>query len=178
VDPTEAWPALAGNADPEIGPPEVIARTSWTCRELLAAVEEADPAGPYRAVTLQVGVNDQYREHPDDRFAADFEDVLSRAAGLAGDPARVIVVSIPDWSATPHADDRDRKAVAAAVDRFNEIERRAADGFGCHWVDVTASSRRAAADPRLIAGDGLHPSAVMHRRWAEILIPVIREVLG
>ena len=173
----ESWPSRVAAV---LGwpPPNVIATTSWTCRELLKGIESAGPKGPRDAVTVQVGVNDQYRGHPLGEFAGDYAAVLAEAVRLAGSPGRVTAISIPDWSVTPHAADRDREAVAADIDRFNEASRRAAVDLGAAWVDVTASSRLAAGDPSLLAADGLHPSGAMYRVWAGLLAPAIRQAAG
>ena len=168
----EAWPSVVAATIEGISL-EVVAATSWTCRELLDAIEDVGPEGPYDVVTVQVGVNDQYRGHPLKGFARDYAEVLATATGLTVGPGWVIAVSIPDWSVTPHAADRDRAAVAADIDRFNEAACRAAEDHGAGWIDVTTSSREAADDPGLLAEDGLHPSAGMYLIWSEALIPEI-----
>ncbi|HEX8155327.1 MAG TPA: GDSL-type esterase/lipase family protein, partial [Thermoanaerobaculia bacterium] len=40
-----------------IGDPEIIARTGWTTDELSAAIDTANPQGPYELVSLLIGVN-------------------------------------------------------------------------------------------------------------------------
>ncbi|HEV7768963.1 MAG TPA: GDSL-type esterase/lipase family protein, partial [Thermoanaerobaculia bacterium] len=44
-----------------LGDPEIIAKTGWTTDELNAAIDAANPRGPYDLVTLLIGVNNQYR---------------------------------------------------------------------------------------------------------------------
>ncbi len=50
---------------------------------------------------------------------------------------------------------------------------------GIPFVDgILAISRDAAADPSLVASDGLHPSAAQYRRWVDERIePVVRGLL-
>jgi lysophospholipase L1-like esterase len=83
----------------------------------------------------------------------------------------VIVVSIPDWGVTPFARGRDASKIAREIDAYNAINRDEAKRAGAHWVDVTPSTRRAASDPSLVAGDGLHPSAKAYEEWASIMLP-------
>ncbi len=169
----QRWPAQLAAAlrtgGITVAEPTVIARTGWTAGDLLAAVDRDDPAAG-DLVTLQIGVNDQYRGRGLDAFAPDFAAVLARALALAGTPDRLIVLSIPDWGATPFAAGRDRAAIAMRIDAFNACARAQAITAGACWIDVTTISREAAHDRTLIAGDGLHPSATMYARWVALLL--------
>jgi lysophospholipase L1-like esterase len=88
----------------------------------------------------------------------------------------VIVVSIPDWGVTPFAEGRDRAAIAAAIDRYNAINRAEALKAGARYVDITPVSRR--ADPGLVAADGLHPSGPQYAEWVKLILPQARAALG
>jgi lysophospholipase L1-like esterase len=158
--------------DVTIDNPLYIARTAWTTDELHDAIDEAKPRGPFDLVTLLIGVNDQYRARPLREFASGFEPVFKRALGLAGKrPARVIVLSIPDWGATPFAAGRDGVAIGRDIDEYNDYARSVVTKAGCDWVDVTVVSRRMAIDPALAVADGLHPSGELYRQWAELVAP-------
>ena len=162
----------------KIQDPVIIARTGWTTDELDRAIDAAKPQGPFDLVTLLVGVNNQYRGRSADEYRLQFDALLKRAIGFAGGrPGRVVVVSIPDWGVTPFAAGRDAKTIAEEIDRFNAINRRAAQSAGARYVDVTPISRRAAADRSLVAKDGLHPSARMYKEWVEVILPVARAAL-
>src|SRR5687768_8272572 len=153
--------------------PEIIARTGWTTGELAAAINEASPVGPYDLVSLLIGVNNQYRGLPIDEYRAEFRVLLGAAIAFAGgDAQRVIVLSIPDWGVTPFAEGHARARIAAEIDQFNAVNREEAAVAGARYVDVTGVSREAAAETALIAGDGLHPSRAMYRRWAELVLPL------
>lgn len=183
VEPAERWPvrlsARLRDRGIPIADPEIIARTGWTTAELAAALQAATLQPPYRLVTLLIGVNDQYRGlAPDDAYRARFERLLARAVDLAAkDPARLLVLSIPDWGVTPFAAGRDRLRVAAEIDAFNAINESAARAAGAAWLDVTPISREAARDPALVAPDGLHPSAAMYERWVERARPLAEAIL-
>ena len=154
-----------------IGAPQIIAKTGWTTDELSAAIDAADPKGPYGLVTLLIGVNNQYRGRSADEYRAEFSALLGRAIAFAGGKAaNVIVVTIPDWGVTPFAEGRDRAKIAREIDAFNAISRDEAARVGAKYVDITPISRR--SDPKLIAPDGLHPSGEMYREWAERIASV------
>jgi len=170
----ESWPwLLAVRLSLE---PTVLATTAWTSGELLEAYDRSEPEGMFGLVSLQIGVNDQYRGLAMDEFIANWLELLARArSACGGDAGGVFAVSIPDWGVTPFAVDRDREAVAADIDRFNDALGALTTDAGIPLVDVTSISR---AKPNLVASDGLHPSAEQYHRWVEVIAPVAEAVLG
>ncbi|MEO8809662.1 MAG: SGNH/GDSL hydrolase family protein [Rhodanobacter sp.] len=161
-----------------IDDPRIVAVTGWTTDELAHGMDEASLAADYDLVTLQIGVNNQYRGRSAEEYRGQFAGLLARAiASAGGRPARVVVVSIPDWGVTRFARDqgRDPAVIAAALDAFNTLAREQCERAGAHFVDVTAISRR---HPELVAEDGLHPSAAQYASWVEAILPVAREALG
>ncbi len=169
----------------DVADPEIIAQTGWTVSDLGRGIDAADPQGPYRLVTLLIGVNDQYQGVPVGFYRPAFRASLARAVGFAGGEAsRVVVVSIPDWGVTPFAarspagvaEGRDRAQIAAELDAYNAESRAETAAAGAHWVDVSAVSReRGATD---VVEDGLHPSGVLYARWAAHALPAARAALG
>jgi len=87
-------------------------------------------------------------------------------------------VSIPDWGVTPFARDRDRGAIARAIDALNAEERRQTRAAGAQWCDVTGLSRQQGDRPQYLAGDGLHPGPAAYDAWAEAILPVVRAALN
>lgn len=157
--------------------PQIIAKTGWTTDELNAAIDAAEPRGPFELVTLLIGVNNQYRNRDVEQYRTEFAALLRRAVGFAGgDPRRVIVVSIPDWGVTPFAEGRDRAAIAAAIDAYNAVNREETARAGSRYVDITATSRR--PDASLVAADGLHPSGAQYAEWTRMILPEARAVLA
>ena len=182
VNPDERWPVqLVANLKQrgiELAQPTIIARTGWTTGDLLAALERVKPAGPYAVVTLLIGVNNQFRGRSIDEYRTEFVTLLKRAIDLAGGNAdHVVVLSIPDWGVMPFALGQDRAAIAAAIDRFNEVNQAEAKKAGARYVEITVGSRRAASDPDLVARDGLHPSAKMYADWAAAALPAVEAAL-
>jgi lysophospholipase L1-like esterase len=163
----------------DVADPTIVARTGWTTRELGAAIDDARPRGPFDLVTLLIGVNDQYRGRPAEEYGPQFRLVLRRAITHAGRrPESVVVISIPDWGVTPHAQGRDRHRIAVDIDAYNAVNRDESAEVGAHYVDITGLSRLAATDRTLTAGDGLHPSAAMYLRWAAAILPVAQGILA
>ena len=174
VPASESWPRLLAV---RLGlEPTVLATTGWTSGELLSALEEEKPAASFGLVSLQIGVNDQYRGLSLDEFVANASALLARAREICdADTNGVFAVSIPDWGVSPFAADRDREAVATDIDRFNAALADLTTGAGVPLVDVTGTSRAA---PDLVAPDGLHPAGEQYRRWVDVIAPVARAVLG
>src|SRR5438067_10686581 len=167
----DRWPNQLARAL-GIAQPEIIAKTGWTTDELSSAIDKADPHGPYALVTLLIGVNNQYRGRDAEQYRREFVALLGRAIGFAGGNAsHVIVISIPDWGVTPFAANRDRAKIGAEIDHFNAINREETLRAKARYVDITPVSRRAATDPTLVAGDGLHPSGTMYAQWVKLIRP-------
>jgi len=156
---------------------EMIARTAWTTDELLDAIDAAPPGGKFDLVSLMIGVNDQYRARPVAEFEREFRNVFKRALSFAGRASNLIVLSIPDWGAAPFADGQDRARISGEIEAYNDRGRAITGEARAHWVDVTRSSLRMAEDRSLAVEDGLHPSGVMYREWAEFVLPVALSVL-
>jgi lysophospholipase L1-like esterase len=182
VEPADRWPShlvgmlrQRGNA---IDDPVIVARTAWTTDELMDAIDEANPVGPFDIVSLMIGVNDQYRSRPIEQFEASFVPLLDQAIGFArGGASQVIVLSIPDWGATPFAEGRDRALIGREIDAYNASGRALVERRGARWHDVTPISRRVSDDPALVVDDKLHPSGEMYRQWALSLVEPFEALL-
>jgi lysophospholipase L1-like esterase len=158
-----------------------VARTGWTTGELASGIDAAAPRGPFALVSLLIGVNDQYRGGRPADYRAGFAALLQRAIAFAGgEPGRVIVLSIPDWSVTPFAaaGGHDLPRIASEIRQFNAINREATERAGARYVDVTPVSQRAQGDGSLLAADGLHPSASMYAEWARLALPAATAALA
>jgi lysophospholipase L1-like esterase len=177
----ERWPAVLAqrlrHSGTPIDEPQIVAVTGWTTDELAQGMDAAVLLPPYDLVTLQIGVNNQYRGRPADDYRAQFAGLLERAIALAGDrAARVVVASIPDWGVTRFAREqgRDRARIAAELDAYNALARAETERAGARFVDITGISRR---HPELLADDGLHPSAAQYALWVEAIEPAARAAL-
>lgn len=175
------WPqqlvALLRKHGSAIDDPHIIAVTGWTTDELAAGIDAAQPTPPYELVTLQIGVNNAYRERPAGQYRDEFRSLLRRAAALAaGHASHVVVVSIPDWGVTRFGcnDSRGSARIGRELDVYNAIARDEAGRAGARWVDITGISRQ---HPTLVAADGLHPSAAQYALWLAAIEPVVRTAL-
>jgi lysophospholipase L1-like esterase len=177
----ERWPAVLAQrlrqAGVDVGEPQIVAVTGWTTDELAQGMDAAALLPAHDLVTLQIGVNNQYRGRSLDEYALQFDALLERAIALAGGRAgRVLVVSIPDWGVTRFAREqrRDPARIAGELDDFNACARDLAASRGVRFVDITPISRR---HPDMVAADGLHPSAEQYALWVEAILPIAREAL-
>jgi lysophospholipase L1-like esterase len=127
---------------------------------------------------LLIGVNNQYRGRTVENYKPEFENLLKQAIQFAGNKSNhVVVVSIPDWGATPFAAGRDRMQIAKAIDEYNAANKSIAEKYKVNYIDITPGTREALTDLSLVAGDGLHPSAKEYARWAEKIAAMIKQNL-
>ncbi|WP_158880484.1 SGNH/GDSL hydrolase family protein [Rhodanobacter sp. L36] len=175
------WPAQLvarlRRAGVVIDDPRIVAVTGWTTDELSQGMDAAQLSTTFDLVTLQIGVNNQYRRRPAGEYRLQFSGLLARAIGLAGhQAARVVVVSIPDWGVTRFAREQGRDAaqVARELDIFNAIARDETTRAGARFVDITRASR---LHPEFVADDGLHPDARQYALWVNAIEPVVRMAL-
>ena len=161
-----------------IDDPEYIASTGWTTLNLINAILERKPKGPYDIVTLLIGVNDQYQKLDTAGYRLRFTNLLNTAIELSGNRiARVFVLSIPDYSATPFIHVSEKERVSKEIDAFNVINKHVSNQRNVVYIDINPVSKLVATDPTLLANDGLHYSEKEHQIWAKLLAPYIRAVL-
>jgi lysophospholipase L1-like esterase len=178
----ERFPALTVNflraAGINMKDPTYIATTGWTTTNLSNAIAGAQLLPPYDIVSLLIGVNDQYQAHDTMGYRDRFRNLLLTSINLAGGKRNhVFVLSIPDYSVTPFASNSDTASIRMQIDWFNEINRQVTTDESCQYLNITPSTREAASDPTLLAGDGLHPSGKEYGKWAARLAPMMQPVL-
>ncbi|WP_046660217.1 SGNH/GDSL hydrolase family protein [Lysobacter capsici] len=178
------WPVqlVAGLSERGIAvaAPRIIATTGWTTDELALALDLAEPLGQWDFVSLLIGVNNQYRGRGATQYAGEFRELLERAIGYAhGRSDRVLVLSIPDWGATPFGatDKRGPATIGAELDVFNITASEICARHGVAFVDITPVSRERGSEPAMVAEDGLHPSAAMYAQWTALALPVAMDLL-
>jgi lysophospholipase L1-like esterase len=143
-------------------------------RDELPRVERVAPG----FASLLVGVNDVVQGVPAETFEENAAQIID--ALLARLPAdRIVVVTTPDYTVTPQgaaygAPERQR----AGIVRNNTILERLAEDRSVAVVDIFDISRRAAAEPSLVASDGLHPSATQYALWVDRIAPVVERLVG
>ncbi|WP_448700806.1 SGNH/GDSL hydrolase family protein [Mucilaginibacter sp. AW1-3] len=157
-----------------VADPKIIAVTGWTTTNLIDAIAQAKLTQKYDLVTLLIGVNNQYQGKSQAQYRTEFVQLLNTAIAFAnGNKKHVFVLSIPDYSVTPFAQNSDRAKIAAEIDQFNDINLYESTNAGVNYLNITGISRQATTDPALIAPDGLHPSAKMYQLWINGLAPMV-----
>lgn len=155
----------------------IIATTGWTTTNLLAALASQNPV-PHDVVSLLIGVNDQYQQWDTTGYRARFTQLLEKSIVLAkGLSNHVFVLSIPDYSVTPFASYGDTIQISRQIDQFNAINKEITSMYKCTYLDITPSTREAKNNLTFLANDGLHPSGLEYKRWAERLGPLMLAVL-
>jgi lysophospholipase L1-like esterase len=174
VEEHERWPvqfvAMLAERGIAFEVPQIIATTGWTTDELSAAIDRENPQGTFDLVSLLIGVNNQYRGYSMENYRIEFEALLIRAIALAGgDTAKTVVISIPDWGATPFAADRDRALIAKEIDVYNASNREISERYKVAYIDITHNSRLALNDNSMTTSDTLHPSGSVYAHWARLV---------
>jgi lysophospholipase L1-like esterase len=182
ISESERWPTLLASKLQKRGillsEPMILAQNGWTTDALLAALDQAKPVGPFRLVTLMIGVNDQYIKRKPDDFRPRFAALLDRSLTLAGSkPEHVLVLSIPDYNYGPPRKFAPQDS-AAKIDQLNAVIREETARRGMTLADITPLSRLAIQDADLRAQDGLHFSELMHEKWADYLFPLAIKALA
>lgn len=178
----ERWPVQLRdslvNDSIEMVLPMIIAQTGWRTDNLDAAITNASLGdSTFDLVSILIGVNNQYQGRSVEQFRAEYIDLLNRAIGYAGgDKDRVIVLSIPDYGATPFGASNSA-AIGMAIDEFNQEKKEVTDSMGVRFFDITPISRQAKDDNTLVAGDGLHPSGKMYKMWVDLIYSEVKAKL-
>jgi lysophospholipase L1-like esterase len=178
-----AWPqqladslAAGGNS---IAILKIVAGSGWTTTDLTTALSMEDLVPSYDLVTLMIGVNNQVQGLAIDVFTTELAELADTAVALAqGDRTRVLLFSIPDYGVTPFGRMIYPEGVAGEIDHYNRLGRSIADSLRLAYLDITPLSRQAEDVPVLVARDGLHYSGQMYRRWVELMLPIVRNILA
>ena len=183
VETRESWPYQLVDSitkefqlDTEI---EIIAETGYSTSELKQAYERAAIDKRYDLISIQIGVNDQFRGYNPEEFRDQFIEflniILSNPKVLR---SSIVIVSIPDWGSTPFGRNWDREKVFREIDQFNTILRGISHSNQIMFINITDISRISPNDWSLVAQDGLHPSGKMYSLWVGRLIPSIAYLLN
>jgi lysophospholipase L1-like esterase len=165
---------LLRKAGKQVYGPEIIAKTGWTTSELASHIDHIILNTAYDFVSLLIGVNNQYQGLTEQHYSIEFEELLNRAISFAGNkPPNVFVLSIPNWGLTPFAKGRGTDSITKAITDFNNISREISLKYTVGYIDITSSSPETAEEPSFLALDGLHPSGIAYRRWADLLFAEI-----
>ena len=176
----DRWPVILAaelkKAGKPLATPQIIARTGWTTRNLLDALDQSPPDSTFDLVSLLIGVNNQYQGRSMEEYRVQFRQLVVKSVGYAGGDARnVFVLSIPDWGVTP-AGQGNRDHIASEIDRFNAVAKEECDKQKVIFIDITGISRQALTNPTMIADDRLHFSGKMYKLWVDEALPQVRRL--
>jgi lysophospholipase L1-like esterase len=154
------------------------ARTGWTTRDLieneLPLFKKAKP----ELATLLIGVNDWVQGVDETTFRKNLAFILDEMIRVLPSSDRLLVLTIPDFSATPEGAKYGRgRDITAGIARFNAIIAEECIQRNLNLTDIFPATREMKGNPVLTAADGLHPSADEYRLWASMLLPRALEVL-
>jgi lysophospholipase L1-like esterase len=147
-----------------------VAVNGYTTDDVIG--EELPEIATYKPtfVTVAVGANDIVRGSAIEVYRANVRKILA-AARASG--ARVVVLPQPDWSRSPTAASFGSPSeLDAKIRAFNAALADEARAAGATYVDLAPLMQRQAAD-RMLAKDGLHPSADAYDAWAAELARAI-----
>jgi lysophospholipase L1-like esterase len=172
----ERWPNQLVD---RLGPDRVaiaanLAANGFGASDVLAAQVPRLKALAPQYVSILIGVNDVVRGVGLATYRRDAARILDEVVALVG-LTRLVVVATPDYTLTPAgAEYGDPRRQAARIDAVNAVMAALAEERGVALVDIVQASRRAAADPSLVAPDRLHPSAAQYALWVDEIEPVVR----
>jgi lysophospholipase L1-like esterase len=148
---------------------ENVAVNGFTTEDVLE--QEIPQVAPFRPtlVTLAVGANDRVHGSSADVYRSNVRALLRAIMEAGVAPSRIVALPQPDWSLSPAAAAfGDAARIGADIVAFNEVLRDEAQAAGARYVDLYPLMH-AQAEARMIASDGLHPSAGAHEEWAAAL---------
>ena len=182
VEPAERFPdrlvAALANSGTSLTLIANLGVNGYTTADLIS--DELPALGPLApdVVTLLIGVNDVVQGVPAPTYERNATTILDELLARLP-PGRIVVVAIPDYTATPAgADYGDPDDQHDAIVASNATMARLASARGIAFVDIFDLSLEAAADRSLVAGDGLHPSGSQYDRWVSRIAPVMQRLIG
>ena len=158
---------------------DIIAQTGWTTTNLISAIEYNSPSSDYDLVTLLIGVNNQYQGQPFSIYETEFIDLVEIASALAGqDSSKIIVISIPDYSYTPYAQNFAGGFISNQLDSYNNYAENYCNDNDISYVYITDITREGLENPDLVANDGLHLSSLAYTKFVERILPIAIQKLN
>lgn len=175
--PAQRWPTLlAGRLEQATGGDVAVTNlgvdgntTSQLIDHQLPHLEDAS----WDLISVLIGVNDFFQGYDEPHYRSRLERIYDAVACATG--ARVLAVSIPDYSYTPVGRaSGDPQTISNGLCGFNATARAAAAERGFTWADIFELSRSRVGEAGWIALDGLHPGDVQYRAWADHVWSVLR----
>lgn len=115
--------------------------------------------------SVAIGANDIVAGESQDVYRAHVKTILAAVLAAGVTPSHVVVVPQPDWSLSPIASAFGTPAaIAASIATFNAILAEEAKAVGARFIDLFPLMHTQAL-AKMLASDGLHPSATAYDEW-------------
>jgi acyl-CoA thioesterase I len=127
-------------------------------------------------ITLGIGINDVGHNVPLEKFAENYEHILSTLKEKTH--ARIVVANIPDVSSAPVVPLSLRGRYHRQIETFNQRLEEIANRHGVTVFDIySITARHLPAHPEYFSRDGFHPSDAGYELWASEMWPTIERVI-
>ena len=174
VDGKSAWPyqlsELLQDKAIRVGKTQIIAKTGWRTDDLIDKIKSTELHSDFNLVAILIGVNNQYQSKPFSQYENEFPVIFELALQKCNhDSSRIFIVSIPDYYYTPFGlTSKKGNTISEELSAYNTFAKSFADQMGVPFVDITPISQK--REEKLVATDGLHPSAFQYKLWVEKII--------
>ncbi|MDX1373169.1 MAG: GDSL-type esterase/lipase family protein [Nitrososphaeraceae archaeon] len=153
----------------------VIAKTDQATSNLLNAIERTELID-FNLVSLQIGVNNQFRGSDFSIFETEFNALLDTAFNITGSNEQIFVLSIPDYGVTPFGAEN-AETIASEIDIYNNYIQEQCELRNILFINVTDISRELGDGSLALAPDKLHPSAYQYGEWVKIIFPEVLQLV-
>lgn len=128
-------------------------------------------------VTLGIGINDIGHSVPLERFAQNYDRILSTLKEKT--QARIVVTNIPDISSAPVIPSSMRSRYHQQIVTFNQRLEEIANRHGVTIFDIfSITARELPSHPEYFSRDGFHPSDEGYELWAIEMWPTIARAIA
>lgn len=160
---------------------ELVANPShngWTTSDLINKELPVLDRSAATFVTLLIGVNDWVQGVKETDFKNNLERIIDHIQQQLPDKTKLLLITIPDFGVTPTgANYSNGRDISAGIGSFNKIIEEEARRRQLSCVDLFEISRQMAGNSRLVAADGLHPSAEEYAIWERHIYPAAYALL-
>lgn len=174
----QSWPGLLHSlllADGIAAELDILAKPGWTSAHALNALKGDDFNKPYDWVIVMIGVHNQQQNRSINSYRRDMTKLLRRAADLTGhQPGKVLVMSIPDWSATRSGKNQSVD-ISPEIDRYNSVLRIVSMETLVPFLDIGSSVELARNDFSSTTVHPRHFSRKLYMLWAKHLLAIIQD---
>jgi acyl-CoA thioesterase-1 len=127
--------------------------------------------------TVLIGANDIGRGVTPELYQSQLRQLLDRMQEVTTNKKHIILLTIPDFTASPVGKQYGGTAASQILSQFNDIIREEGEARGLPVVDLFPISKQMETNFDLVSPDGLHPSGAEYQLWVELIAPVAKQLL-